>query len=238
VDMIVERTLHVVAAAARRAHGAERKTPRMVGIDQLMADRRRLRQDAEPAERIDPLEGFDGLWLDAGAADAMKAVAAGNEIAVNLASDAILLVSHARMIGVEIVRLDVGRLVDRREPRRLACIHQVERHLGLAVDHHGLAGGGLHVDAVAVACEGELDPVMNESFGMRALSRTDFVEQLDRAFLEQASADAPQHIVAGVTLQDDVVDAVAVQQLPEQQSRRACANDCYFSPQYPSPPVL
>src|SRR6185437_13111179 len=116
VDMIVERTLHVVAAAARRAHGAERKTARMVGIDQLMADRRRLRQDAEPAERIDPLEGFDGLWLDAGAADAMKAVAARDEVATDLVGSAVLYVSHARMIGVEIVRLDVGRLVDRREP--------------------------------------------------------------------------------------------------------------------------
>ena len=203
-----------------------------------MRDRRRLGQDAEPAERIDPLEGLDRLRLDAGAADAVKAVAAGDEVAGDLVGDAVLDVGDARMVGVEIVRLDVGRLVDRGQPGRLARVHQVERHLGLAVDHHGLAGGGLHVDAVAVAAEGELDAVMDQAFGMRALAGADLVEQRHRAFLEQAGADAAEHIFAGLALQNDVVDAVAVQQLPEQQSRRTRADDCYFRPQYPLLPVL
>ncbi len=57
--IVVERALHVIAAARGRAHGAEREAARVVGIDQLVADRRRIRQDAEPAERIDPLEGLD-----------------------------------------------------------------------------------------------------------------------------------------------------------------------------------
>ena len=110
VDVIVERALHVIAAAVRRAHGAERKSARMVGVDQFMRDRRRLRQDAEPAERIDPLEGLDRRRLDAGAADAVKAVAAGDEVAGDLVADAVLDIGDARMVGVEIMRLDVGGL--------------------------------------------------------------------------------------------------------------------------------
>src|SRR5437667_157335 len=65
LDAVVERTLHVITAAVHRAHGAERKAPRMIGIDQFVADRRRLRENPEPAERVDPLEGLDRRWLDA-----------------------------------------------------------------------------------------------------------------------------------------------------------------------------
>src|SRR5260221_8149050 len=59
IDVIVQRTLHVIAAAVHRAHRAKRKSSRMAGVDQFVRDRRRLRQDSEPAERIDPLEGLD-----------------------------------------------------------------------------------------------------------------------------------------------------------------------------------
>ena len=72
--------------------------------------------------------------------------------------DAILDIADAGMIGIEIMRLDVGGLVDGGKTGRLARVHQVERHFGLAVDHHRLAGGGLHVDAMARAAEGEFDP--------------------------------------------------------------------------------
>jgi hypothetical protein len=85
----------------------------VVGIDQLRADRRGFRQDAEPAERIDPLVGLDRRRLYAGAADAMKAVAAGDEVAFDLVADAVLDVADARAVGIEIERLDVGGLIDR-----------------------------------------------------------------------------------------------------------------------------
>src|SRR6202011_4786250 len=152
-----ERALYVIAAAVHRAHGAKRKAPRMVRVDQFVADRRRLRQDPEPAERINALECFDCRRLYAGAADAVKTVAAGDEIAIDLVRDAVLDVSDARMIGVKIVRLDVGGFINGGQPGRLARIHQVECHFGLAADWHGLAGGGLHVDAMAAAAESELD---------------------------------------------------------------------------------
>ena len=113
VDMIVERALHVIAAAVRRAHGAERKSPRVVGVDQFVADRRRLRQDAEPAERIDPLEGLDRRRLVTLARlTPVKAVAAGDEVAGDLVGDAVLDVGDAGVVGIEIMRLDVGGLVD------------------------------------------------------------------------------------------------------------------------------
>ena len=214
VDVILERTLQVIAAAVHRAHGAERKASLVVGVNQFVVDRRRLRQDAEPAERIDPLEGLDRRRLDAGAADAVEAVAAGDEIAVDLAGHAVLDIGDARTVGVEIMRLDVGGLIDRGQPRGLARVHQVERHLGLAVDHHRLAGRGLHVDAVPAAAEGELDAVMDQALAVGARAGADFVEQRHRALFQKAGADAAEHVFRRLALQDDVVDAVAVKQLP------------------------
>src|SRR5215468_2754862 len=76
LDPVVERTLHVIAAAVHRAHGAECKAARMVGIDQLVRDWWRLRKNSEPAERIHPLKRLDRLGLDADTADAVKAVTA------------------------------------------------------------------------------------------------------------------------------------------------------------------
>ena len=168
----------------------------------------------------------------------MKAVAAGDEVAFDLVGDPVLDIADARLIGVEIVRLDVTGFVNGGEAGFFARIHQVERHLGLAVDHHRLAGRGPHVDAMTAAAKGELYAVMHQALAVRAAASPDFVEQRHRALFQKAGADAAEHIFAGLPLQDDVVDAVAPEQLSQQQSRRPRANDCYFRPQYLLPPIL
>jgi hypothetical protein len=73
--------------------------------------------------------------------------------------------------------------------------------------------------------------VVDETFGMRAAAGADLIEQFHRAFLEQSGADAAEHVIGGVTLQDDVVDAIGMKKLPKQQSCRTRSNDCYFRPQ-------
>ena len=138
----------------------------------------------------------------------MEAVAAGDEVAVDLVADAVLDVGDARAVGVEIMRFDVGGLIDGGEPGRLARVHQVERHLGLAVDHHGLAGGGVHVDAVPRAAESQFDAMVHQPLAMGARAGADLVQQRHRAFLEQAGADAAEHIFRRLALENDVVDAV------------------------------
>ena len=55
----------------------------MVGVDQLVVGRRHLGQHAQPAERILPLEGLQRAFRDGPAADAVIAVAAGDEVAVD-----------------------------------------------------------------------------------------------------------------------------------------------------------
>ena len=56
LDVLVVVALQIEPRQRRRAHGVERKAAVGVGIDQLVIGRRRLRQNAEPAERIVALE--------------------------------------------------------------------------------------------------------------------------------------------------------------------------------------
>src|SRR4029077_8032990 len=78
----VEVALDVVAAEHRIALRGERKTAAVIAIANFRIGRR-LRHDAEPAERIALLVGLGQGSRDRGAADAMRAVAAGDVVAVD-----------------------------------------------------------------------------------------------------------------------------------------------------------
>ena len=56
----------------------------MEAVDQLVVGRRRLRDDAEPAERIDPVVFRKRAGRKARPADAVEAVAAGDDVAIDL----------------------------------------------------------------------------------------------------------------------------------------------------------
>ena len=72
---------------------------------------------------------------------------------------------------------------------------------------------------------------MNQPLAVRARAGADLIQQNHGSFLEQAGADAAEHIVRRLAFQDDIVDAVGVEQLAEQQPRRPRTNDGYFGPQ-------
>ena len=67
----------------------------------------------------------------------------------------------------------------------------------------------------------DLDAVVHQALAVHARADAGLVEQVHGALLDHAGADAAEHVLAGLPLEDDVVDAVRVQQLAEQQSRRA-----------------
>ena len=130
------------------------------------------------------------------------------------------------MLRVEVVHLHVGGFVDRRQAGGLARVHQVARQLGLAIDHHVLAASELvHVDAMALAAEQHLEAAVHQAFAVHARAHAGLVHQVDADLLQHAGADAPEHVVAGLALEDDGVYAGLVQQLAEQQAGGARADD-------------
>ena len=87
------------------------------------------------------------------------------------------------------------------------------------------AGEAVHVDAVARPAEQELDAVVHQPLAVHPLAHAGLVEQVDADLLEDAGADAAEHVLAAHPLDDDVVDPGVVQQLAEQQARGTGADD-------------
>ena len=97
VNVLVVIALQIEPRQRRRAHGVEREAAVGVGIDQLVIRRRRLRQNAEPAERIIALEHAEHAVGNARPADAVEAVAAGDEVAIDLLRAALMREADLRL---------------------------------------------------------------------------------------------------------------------------------------------
>ena len=82
VDGVVERALHVVAAEHRVALRREREAAWAVAVHDVL-ERRRLRHDPEPAERVRLLVGPQHRRRDRRLGRAVEAVAADDELAVD-----------------------------------------------------------------------------------------------------------------------------------------------------------
>ena len=73
--------LEVEPGDLRRAHAVEREAAVVPGVDELLARRRRLREDAEPAEGVLAREDAQDAVGNAVAADAVESVATGDDVA-------------------------------------------------------------------------------------------------------------------------------------------------------------
>ena len=167
----------------------------------------------------------------------MIAVAAGDEIAMQLLLLPVRPKGHARRGTVEIVKRDVLGLVDRGAVERMAGRDQVARHFGLAVDGDRLAAAELfQIEAMKRAAEGKREAVMNQALLIQPLADAGLVQEIDHALFEHAGTDARQHIVGAAPFEDDVVDAGARQELPEQQSRGPRTDDGDLRPHCSSLP--
>src|SRR5947209_20606682 len=72
-------------------------------VNQLVRRRRRLDQDAEPAEGIDARELVAQARGDGGARDAVEAVAAGDELALELHQSSVVVVADLGLARVEVI---------------------------------------------------------------------------------------------------------------------------------------
>src|SRR6185436_18942337 len=84
LQLVVRVALEVQALDLRRARADQREAAIVVRVDQLVGGRRRLDQDAEPAEGIDARELAPCARGNRRPRDAVEAVAAADEIALEL----------------------------------------------------------------------------------------------------------------------------------------------------------
>ena len=81
---------------------------------------------------------------------------------------------------------------------------------------------------MAAAAEAQLDAVMAQAFALHPLADAGFGEEIDRALLEHAGAHAMLDVVAVAALEHDRLDAGAVQQMRQHESRGTRAEDAYL----------
>ena len=78
---------------------------------------------------------------------------------------------------------------------------------------------------VALAAELEVDAPVDDPLAVEPLADACVAEQVDRALLEHARADAVLDVLAAAVLEHDRLDPRPLQQPPERQSGGAGADD-------------
>ena len=58
---------------------------------------------------------------------------------------------------------------------------------------------------------------MHQPFGVHALADTGLAQQVNHALLQHSGANPSEHVLAGLALDDDVINPGVVQQLAKQQ---------------------
>ena len=223
VQILVGRALHVEPRQLRRAAARQRKAAFVVGVAHL---RKRLRfgENAEPAERIDALVDREQMFRDRGAADAVKAVAAGDDVAFQRFVPALMLEMDRRRLAVEPVDMRRLGLEQDRDAARQRHRDQILHHLLLAIDGDDLARRQhRQVDVDRAAVIADVEPRVGHALAMQPLAGAKLVHQIDGAVLQHAGADAALDIVAAARFQHHAFDAGAMQQQRAGTDRRARA---------------
>jgi hypothetical protein len=158
----------------------QREAALVVGVDQLVGRRRHLGQDGQPGERVLLGELPAPRQRDDLAADAVEAVAAGHEVAVQLVLGPRVGEADDRGIGRDALGTHVGHLETDGAAGLEARRDQVLHDLLVAVDGDALSGQLREVDALALAVELQDDPVVHGAFGQHAPAHTAVAQQVDR----------------------------------------------------------
>src|SRR5262245_25845071 len=197
----------------------------MIGVDQLVLRRRRLRQNADPPERVFAVVFGEHAGGNARSANAVEAVAAADEVTVELLELTFVAEPDLRRSPREIVD---AHIVD--PEHDLAAVgepfrYQVLHHLLLSVDRNALPDQVAEVDVVQCALEAEMNAVVEHRLALQTLADAGLDQQVGGPLLEQAGADAALDVGAAAVLQDDGLDAHKVQEVREHEAGGPGADD-------------
>jgi hypothetical protein len=198
---------------------------RVVDVGHL-ADRRGFRQDAEPAERKDAVEGGERAGRERLAGDAVKSVAAGDHLAGERVPGAGVAIANRRRGSHDAVEAEHLGFEQERAAVGEARGDQILHHLLLAVDRDmPAAGQRRQVEMDEPVAEADVERVVDHAFAPEPRVEAERVHHLDGALLEHAGAYAALDVLAGARFQHDAVDAFARQQVRQKQPGRPGADD-------------
>src|SRR6185312_6183524 len=175
--------------------------------------------------RIHTLIARERIPRDTGTADPMRAVATRDEVTVDVMLDAMMSIGDSRAGCVNAVKSYILSLIDRVTPGGFAGKHQIARDLGLTIHDHTAANQVAKIHPMPRACEGDFDAVVNEGFMPQTLAGTGGIEQLDGTGLDDARANAAEHVLTCLPLEHDIGDALLQEELPQQETGGSRADD-------------
>ena len=158
-------------------------------------------------------------------ADAVKAIAAGDEVAVDVALGVLATEADSGRGGIEIVNADGGCFKDDQARGTEAGFDQIFDHLLLAVHGDGASDEFGEIDAMAAVAETELDAVVNEAFTLEACAYTGFDEKGGARVFQHTGADSALNVRAAAILYHHGFDALEVKKVREEQTGGSCADD-------------
>ncbi len=231
LEVLVGLALQVQAHDLGRAQAAQREPARVVDVDELVRRRRGAGEDPEPAEGVGAVVLGQLAGRDRGAADAVEAVAAGDDVALEGLLLARVGERDRRAVGLQAVDRDVLDLEADVAAVAFADGDQVLDDLLLAVDRdRPPAGQRAQVDAVALAVEAQLDPVVDEPLAVQPVAQAGVGQQLDRALLEHPGAHPLLHVLAAARLEHDRPDPLEVEEVRQEQAGRPGPDDSDLCP--------
>ena len=188
-DVLVGSALDVQPAAGRRAQAEQREAAGMVRVDELLARRRHVGEDPEPAVRVLARERpEDGL--DRRAADAVEPVAAGDHVAVEAMLLTVVLEADVRLSPSKSCTLTSFTSKSSGSPPARPRGDQVLDDLGLAVDRRCSVRPSARSSARGAARRRTGDGCRRARSPRRASAPDPGAfEQLDRSLLEHPGPD-------------------------------------------------
>src|SRR5262249_31660361 len=197
----------------------------MVTVDHVR-EWRCLRHNAEPAEWVAFLVGLERRRRNRCPAHPVGAVDARDIVAFDRLLGPVFGMGHERPLRRKLVQTDVAGLIDNLSAGSIARRIKVFRERSLAVGHQLLAGKSLRVDEKpGSALPGDRRAVVRMTFAVHALAKPNLAQKPDSAVFEHAGADAFEHVCAALALQHNAVDTITIQNMREQQTGRAAADD-------------
>jgi hypothetical protein len=133
----------------------------------------------------------------------VKAVASGDEIAINFLRPILMPEPDFWLLRFEIVHGDAVNLEQQWATVTKALVNQVLHNLLLAVDGYALVHHRLEIDAMQITIDADIDAPMQHPFLSHALTYSHVAEEIGGPMFNQAGPNAVFDIVAAAIFNDD-----------------------------------
>src|SRR5262245_990913 len=213
-DVIMRLALQVQTLHLRRTGAHERKTSVMTRVDELCGRWRRRDQHSQPADLHLALETVDRAGGNRCPADAMKAVAASDEVTVQLLRTAIARERHARLTGIDIVQPYILGFKNNLSCCGLCGVNQIAENFVLSIDRNRAAiGQSLEINPMCLAGKAQVNAVMNLAFTAHPITNAACAQQIDRRLLQNTGPHRGFNSRLRPNLKDDRVHAAEMQKM-------------------------